>query len=275
MSTVSDVSGVHYSNNYRVDSLLHSTIDWNYILPERTTLYYTFHITTDEASPSGTSFSGSATAFNSTQKTAAISIISHISSITGITFEEKPDSASADFHFANINIDGEYTAGLCSGKESWNYNGLNNELTSYNAEAYVYLDNVEFFNINNNPTLGSSGYEVLLHEMGHALGLGHPFEGATKLPTSEDNTNNTVMSYTAAGSVKSEFQSYDILTLNWLYGKDGLRGTLGVNSTRGPSIINPSDTTPPQATQFSPADEATQVAIDSNIIKSSTISYLP
>ena len=78
MPTVSDVSGVHYSNNYRVDSLLHSTIDWNYILPERTTLYYTFHITTDEASPSGASFSGSTTAFDTTQKNAAISKSSNI-----------------------------------------------------------------------------------------------------------------------------------------------------------------------------------------------------
>ena len=155
MPTTLDVSTLRYSTDSRVNSLLHSTIDWNYILPERTTLYYTFHITTDEASPSGASFSGSTTVFNTTQKNAAISIISHIASITGITFEEKPDSASADFHFANIDLVGTSTAGLCSGKESWNYNGLNNELTSYNAEAYVYLDNVEFLNINSTPTFGS------------------------------------------------------------------------------------------------------------------------
>ena len=177
MPTTLDVSTIRYSTDSRVNSLLRDTIDWNYLLPERTTLYYTFDITAEEASPSGASFSGSATVFNTEQKNAAISILSYVSTVTGISFSETPASAFADFHFANIDLTGTSTAGLCSGKESWSYNSLNNELTKYNAEAYVYLDNVEFLNINNNPTLGSSGYEVLLHEMGHALGLGHPFEG--------------------------------------------------------------------------------------------------
>jgi hypothetical protein len=34
------------------------------------------------------------------------------------------------------------------------------------------------------------------HELGHALGLKHPFEDGTVLPTAQDNRVNTIMSYT-------------------------------------------------------------------------------
>jgi len=40
------------------------------------------------------------------------------------------------------------------------------------------------------------GFATLLHEIGHALGLKHPFEGAHKLDTILDKTNYTLMSYT-------------------------------------------------------------------------------
>ncbi|WP_459828153.1 M10 family metallopeptidase C-terminal domain-containing protein, partial [Hydrogenophilus islandicus] len=46
--------------------------------------------------------------------------------------------------------------------------------------------------------LGDGGYgkNTIVHEMGHALGLKHPFEGGTVLPADKDNRVNTVMSYT-------------------------------------------------------------------------------
>jgi serralysin len=39
-------------------------------------------------------------------------------------------------------------------------------------------------------------YATFLHELGHALGLKHPFEGGATLPTEFDTTRYTVMSYT-------------------------------------------------------------------------------
>lgn len=43
---------------------------------------------------------------------------------------------------------------------------------------------------------GSYGYFALVHELGHALGLKHPFEGRSQLNASDDNRVNTIMSYT-------------------------------------------------------------------------------
>lgn len=81
----------------------------------------------------------------------------------------------------------------------------------------------------------SYGRLTLIHELGHALGLKHPFEGSSTLSSSEDNRVNTVMSYTdykpwqpvftnTAGSYTINgiyaqgFMVYDIAALQSLYG---------------------------------------------------------
>jgi serralysin len=44
--------------------------------------------------------------------------------------------------------------------------------------------------------VGSYDYTAAMHEMGHALGLKHPFEGGQTLPTEYDNYRYSIMSYT-------------------------------------------------------------------------------
>lgn len=66
-------------------------------------------------------------------------------------------------------------------------------------------------------------YEVLVHEIGHALGLKHPFEatGANTniLISYEDNTSNTAMSYTANSSTfDGTLRSLDWMALTKFYG---------------------------------------------------------
>lgn len=43
---------------------------------------------------------------------------------------------------------------------------------------------------------GNAGFSALLHEIGHALGLKHPFEGNPRLSGQKDSEQYTVMSYT-------------------------------------------------------------------------------
>jgi hypothetical protein len=158
--------------------------------------------------------------------------MSYVSKLTGINFVETADANLAQVHFANANLAGSGTTGLDSNRIGYSYNG-SNVVTKFTAASYVYLDNAEWAGMNANLTPGTQGYETLLHEIGHMLGLKHPFEGTVKLPTATDNTAYSLLSYTHAGGVHSTFSEYDIAALKWLYGGDGLAGNLGVNSIAG------------------------------------------
>lgn len=74
---------------------------------------------------------------------------------------------------------------------------------------------------------GSVGFEILLHELGHAMGLKHPHDGAPRLPGDLDNTSNTIMSYNVDGAYKQTYQALDVAALEYLYGGaeafDGVR----------------------------------------------------
>ncbi len=227
MPTTTEVSTRPSSGLNHIDALLAQGPGWNWLTPSRTTLYYTFSL--DAPNPDqGNLIAGLATGFNSAQRAAVQATLSLVTHITGITFALTSDASLADLHFAAGDLFNPAEVGLCSWRNSYSFNGQ--QVSSYSADAWIYLDNANHSAVNVAPAAGNEGFETLLHEIGHALGLKHPFEDGVTLPAPQDNTTNTLMSYADLGGPYSNVAPYDIAALRFLYGDDGLGGARGHSS---------------------------------------------
>ncbi len=232
MPNASVIETITLSGHNHIDALLDKGPDWNYQNPGGNVISYTFSISSgNEPGESGQ------VAFSASQQAYTRAAMNYVAAITGIVFSETANGEAANIHFCNTDIQDTSTTGLCAWYGDASVVISTNELVSYRGEAYIYLDNREFGTQNANLAPGGSGYETLLHEIGHMLGLKHPFEtmlenGAT-LPYSEDSSQYTLMSYYEQGGPYSTFSPYDIAALNWIYGGDGLGGALGIGSTTG------------------------------------------
>lgn len=243
MATVTDITTTPLSGLNYIDALLDSGPDWNYFSTSSGaalyTLTYTFSVTSgnEAAASAQDNFTGTQQAFTASQQAATRTAFAYLTAVTGIQFVESSSGTAAQIHLANANLIGSNVTGLASWHSTYSTSGP----LTFDADVYVYLDNAEWSFQNMNLTAGTDGYETLLHELGHALGLKHPFEttsdNAATLPASQDNTANTLMSYTTKGGPYSTYSQDDIAALNWLYGGDGLRGAYGINSTSGGRYI--------------------------------------
>ncbi len=235
MANISDLENTLLSGLNHIDALLDEGPDWNYLANAGNTIRYTFSTLSGNETGNTDIVAGSLTSFNATQQANVRLAMAYVSSLTGIVFSETNTGTAADIHFSSANLVGSTTTGLCSWRIQYYPDGA--QFTGYTANAYIYLDNVEFASANGSLFKGSDGYETILHEIGHALGLKHPFEDDINLPFSQDNTAFTLMSYTHTGGSRSVFSPYDVAALNWIYGGDGLAGALGINSTSGGRFI--------------------------------------
>lgn len=216
-----------------IDALLDTGPRWDFLTGNpQNTLYYTFSTSANlDATQHGRAYANYG-AFTSQQMAQTRAALGVASAATGIAFVETSDSAVANLLFAQIDCPanpddgGQRAAGWTNWYYSYNYNAQS-VVTRYDADAFVYIDNTyaDF-------SAGTNAYQILLHEIGHALGLKHPFKGTSTLPDAVDDTNHTIMSYTWEGSPKMAYQEYDLDALLYLYGGDGLGGLgIGPDST--------------------------------------------
>src|SRR5687767_12164555 len=166
MATVADVHQPWLSGQNQIDALLGQFFHWQYMTPNDPAIYYTFSITegtqTDDFhQPTNI------TAFTAAQQAAARQAIADAASVTGIQFIEVANGNLADIHFANGDVAPGGAAQTVGNTES--AGSAEGFLTSWTADAYIYLDNNEHAQLFTNPAPGSVGYQMLLHEVGFAL----------------------------------------------------------------------------------------------------------
>ncbi|MBQ7607163.1 MAG: hypothetical protein IJU76_04250 [Desulfovibrionaceae bacterium] len=162
-----------------------------------------------------------------------------LAKMTGISFEETSRTDNAQIICMNANL------GISSGIT---YTGFG---TKEDA-VIVALDNTgSSKDANANPVFGTPGFETICHELGHALGLEHPFAKQmdadhmehTNIPKSIETKAMTIMSYEEGNSTSASdgtivapwcengtfyYSPQDILALQYLYGTDGINGSEGV-----------------------------------------------
>jgi len=144
-------------------------------------------------------------------------VLAQWSSIANISFTEVPDNAAVvgDLRFAETTIGS-------SSEEAHAYNPYSNP-----DGGDVWLRHGVWDSNGNNVAPGSYSYLTLIHEIGHALGFKHPFEGAVLLPSQYDTYSYTVMSYSAAYAGGDNYASFypttpmyfDIEAMQALYGR--------------------------------------------------------
>ncbi len=209
MATTLEASAFPLSGQMEVDALLRPYAPWDFTTDN--VIHYTF----DPSAADDWLGYTNVHAYDTGTQDAARLALAHAAAITGITFSETADSELAELHFAMADIG---SSGLFTASADWEVDASGN-VTSADVDGYVVLHSSI-----SNVSPGTGSYQLLLHELGHALGLKHPHDPSINLFPTEDNTDNTLMSYLNTGVVKAEFQEYDLAALDWIYGGDGLGG---------------------------------------------------
>ncbi|MEJ0017189.1 MAG: FG-GAP-like repeat-containing protein [Acetobacteraceae bacterium] len=154
--------------------------------------------------------------FTDAAETAARTAIAAWGAVSGVTFIEV-NRAEADITFGFYDLaqfGAAGSAGLGTYPQPGAYVDNGGQVQVYSGDndaggdIFITTDWVTYSE--------TSGQHTLLHEIGHALGLKHPFNGTATLDPSLDNGNQTVMSYQPPSA--AQLGPLDVAAIQSIYG---------------------------------------------------------
>lgn len=214
-----------------IDAVL-GNAKWQAPLGQSATLTYSINSPASQSVYNGeASEASSMAAFRSYEAAAIPLALLEWSKVANISFQKKGELEQADIRIAkSAEVDG-------TGSAAWAYTPDNGSsvagqptLTPNAAAGDIWLSTEDELRADK----GDYYFQTLLHEMGHAIGLKHSFEGDDVLG-SQDNYQYSVMSYTdhpSAAFIRgpeanslyplaaSTPMLYDIAAIQYLYGSN-------------------------------------------------------
>lgn len=225
----------YYALSTLEDTNVKTLYQSSYVLWDKKDITYSFNTTApaEYANYTSRNLTDGFKELSSWQKDSARDTFKDLSNYLNMTFNEV--SSNGDIRFSSINLSGN-EAGL-----AFQYFAMFKTMANAEINGDIFLSNVlqvdpQYLTASGN-AYGSYGRVAIYHEVGHAMGLSHPFEsflGGPTLSVDEDNRQYTVMSYTdkAPFVVNNHKYSGEAYTPGYsIYDIDALQTMYGANTS--------------------------------------------